>query len=986
MATRPLSEIVSAKQQVEAELLKQYGVTGVDVGYKYVGGKLTDDLAIRVMVEKKKKSVPAAEKVPETIDGVKTDVIERTFSLHGSSNQKPLEELDLQSDNGTYNPLKGGVSIGPVRAADGIVWAGTLGAIVRDNKTGNPLLLSNFHVFAVDQNGQPGDAIAQPSLVDGGRNPTSVVGALQRVALTATVDAAVASVEGRGYSGEIIEIETVGGTATASPGMAVRKRGRTTGLTYGIVDGVSLSITLPYPGDVGPKMLTDQIDVRPDPAHNAEFADHGDSGAVLVNDDGKIVGLHFAGSNDGHGVANPIADVLSALDVSLWTDIAKPGAKDALDTKQIKEVDKPQKEKPEKFEIKEFEKLDFEGSTKFSEGSSQIGGVMAGNILDHKNPDKQPVDKPVKSDKEKVEFKEQKNEAKELKIEFKEHSKIEIKELSKDKFEIKEHKPEAKELKIETKEHTKVEIEKPLLDNQKQVFEGGGKISEGGDPFQIGQVANPGLQAASASLKITDKIKDFIDKPHIEKFHKDFDKTHKDKDIEKLVFEGGGKQIAEGGGKISEGGDPFQIGAQGLQAAGAAAAIKHTDKIVDKNPLTDKINIKSEFKDHKIENKEFKVEKFETKDTKFEIKEQKPELKDGKNELKELKGEKDGKVEQKEHGKIEIVENQKQIFEGGGKINEGGDPFQIGQAVNPGLQAAGVSASALKVKESIKSEIEKFKREKEFDKIKWEKEHIKEIEKIKPEKEFEKQLQFDKQKVEFEKIFPENPKQLVEGGPKLAEGGDPAQRVNPAAGVQAAGAPQDQSKKEGGAPAQGGGTQAAGAAAGGSTAAKFPKVELEKHDKFPKFEFEKHDKPHKVEAEKHPKHEIEKIKFEGEKVKFEGEKIKFEKEKEFIFDKPKNEFEKIFQEGPKTIAEGGPGFPNQPDPVSRIAQLEAAVAQLSTFIPANLRPDLGGGALTNEPDQQPEQKAEAKAQAKADTKSEKAESKSESKPDPKKKS
>jgi hypothetical protein len=995
MPIKPLSDVVSAKQQAESDLLKRQGVTGVDVGYKYVDGELTDEIAIRVMVEKKKKSVPADQKVPGTIDGVKTDVIERTFFLHASRNQKPVEELDLETDNGTYNPLRGGVSIGPVRAVQGQVWAGTLGAVVRDNNTGNPLLLSNFHVLAVDQDGQPGDAVAQPSLVDGGRDPTSIVGALQRVALTGTVDAAVASLQGRGHSVEIIEIGTISGTATATPGMAVRKRGRTTGLTYGIVDGVSLSITLPYPGNVGSKTLTDQIDVRPDTVHNAEFADHGDSGAVLVNDEGKIVGLHFAGSNDGHGVANPIADVLSALDVSLWTDMAKPGVKDALDTKQIKEVDKPQKEKSEKFEIKEFEKLEFEGSTKFSEGSSQIGGVMAGNILDHKNPDKQPVDKPVKSDKEKVEFKEQKNEAKELKIEFKEHkneskehSKIEIKELSKDKFEIKEHKPEAKELKIETKEHTKVEIEKPLLDNQKQVFEGSGKISEGGDPFQVGQVANPGLQAASAGLKITDKFKDFIDKAHkdvdkvhkdFDKTHKDFDKTHKDKDIEKLVFEGGGKQIAEGGGKISEGGDPFQIGSQHLQAAGAAAAIKHIEKVMpDKNQMKNEGKI--EIKDHKNENKEFKNEKIEGKD-KLEIKDHKPELKDHKPELKELKGEKDGKVEQKEHGKIEIVENQKQIFEGGGKINEGGDPFRIGQVVNPGLQAAGASPSAHKVKETIKSEIEKFKPEKEFDKIKWEKEHIKEIEKIKPEKEFDKHWQLDKHKVEFEKIVPENPKQLVDGGPKLADGGDPFKQGG--AGPQAlqdasADAKKDEKKEGGGEPSssgQGGGTQPAGSA---GAAAKFPKFEFEKHDKFPKFEFEKHDKFPKVEFEKHPKLEI-------EKIKFEGEKIKFEKEKEIIFDKPKPEFEKILQEGPKTIAEGGPGFPNQPDPVSRIAQLEAAVAQLSTFIPQHLRPDLGAGALTNEPDHKPGQKAEANSEQKAETKSEKAESKPESKPDPKNK-
>ena len=91
MATKPLSEIVSVKESVEEKLLKQPGVTGVDVGYKYVGGKPTDEVAIRVMVEKKKKSVPEKEKVPETVDGVKTDVIERTYFLHEAKNRKPVE-------------------------------------------------------------------------------------------------------------------------------------------------------------------------------------------------------------------------------------------------------------------------------------------------------------------------------------------------------------------------------------------------------------------------------------------------------------------------------------------------------------------------------------------------------------------------------------------------------------------------------------------------------------------------------------------------------------------------------------------------------------------------------------------------------------------------------------------------------------------------------------------------------------------------------
>lgn len=77
-----LEEIGRVKQKVEKDLLKLPGVTGVDIGYKYVGGKKTEVLAIRVYVEKKMKDVPEKEAIPKQIDNIPTDVIERRFVLH----------------------------------------------------------------------------------------------------------------------------------------------------------------------------------------------------------------------------------------------------------------------------------------------------------------------------------------------------------------------------------------------------------------------------------------------------------------------------------------------------------------------------------------------------------------------------------------------------------------------------------------------------------------------------------------------------------------------------------------------------------------------------------------------------------------------------------------------------------------------------------------------------------------------------------------
>lgn len=90
---KSLNEIRRIKAEVEAELLKLPGVTGVDVGYKYVKGKKTNVLAIRVLV-KEKKDVSEEEAVPREIRGVPTDVIERRFVLHSG-------QTDVIGDNST---------------------------------------------------------------------------------------------------------------------------------------------------------------------------------------------------------------------------------------------------------------------------------------------------------------------------------------------------------------------------------------------------------------------------------------------------------------------------------------------------------------------------------------------------------------------------------------------------------------------------------------------------------------------------------------------------------------------------------------------------------------------------------------------------------------------------------------------------------------------------------------------------------------------
>lgn len=337
MAT--VEELVAVKSRVEAEYLGRPGVTGVDVGFKQVGGELTDQIAIRVSVEEKRDDVPADQRVPAEIDGNPTDVLERRYELQVASESV---DVSAQADTTHYPSLQGGVSMGPSRVVGGSIFAGTLGAIVIDGVTNQRAALTNFHVACVDSTWSVGDRQVQPSRIDTGVVPGDEFGAIARAVLSDHVDGALISIDaGKTTVATITEIGNVRGVKPATLGTAVRKRGRTTGLTYGTIDGISSTVNVDYGPGIGVKTLHDQVSVAADTTHNAMFSDHGDSGSVIVDGNGYIVALLFAGAGAGT-VGNPIASVLSELNVTVAVTKAiikdiKDGAKDFIKDKDHKE-------------------------------------------------------------------------------------------------------------------------------------------------------------------------------------------------------------------------------------------------------------------------------------------------------------------------------------------------------------------------------------------------------------------------------------------------------------------------------------------------------------------------------------------------------------------------------------------------------------------------------------------------------------------------
>ena len=195
------------------------------------------------------------------------------------------------------------------------------------------LALSNNHVFAACNHTPVGMPILAPSTMDarpGRRAPTEICRHERIVELQSgdpalvpvmRLDVAVAEVpdqnivsswQGNGTRG----FDTPATTSSPVSDMKVKKFGRTTGLTSGIVEAfVPTPWILPYrSGKFSATVwFVDTWTVISDGSD--PFALPGDSGSLVIKEDGSAaVGLLFAVNNKGqYGIIMPIDQVLSAF-------------------------------------------------------------------------------------------------------------------------------------------------------------------------------------------------------------------------------------------------------------------------------------------------------------------------------------------------------------------------------------------------------------------------------------------------------------------------------------------------------------------------------------------------------------------------------------------------------------------------------------------------------------------------------------------------
>ncbi|EWY39508.1 hypothetical protein N825_05235 [Skermanella stibiiresistens SB22] len=212
------------------------------------------------------------------------------------------------------------------------VTAGSLGGFFRQRGTGQPVLLSNNHVLANEDQAKAGDAVLQPGAFDGGRRFKDRIGTLlQAVPMSATepntMDAAIAGLA----EGVPFDPRTVTGFGLLrgvrdrpiEPGDEVVKLGRTTGLTRGRVTAIELDdVVVDY--DKGQISFDRQIEIEG--TGTAAFSSGGDSGSLILDAEGDACALLFAGSDhggsNGKGVtnANDLTLVMEALNLELALD------------------------------------------------------------------------------------------------------------------------------------------------------------------------------------------------------------------------------------------------------------------------------------------------------------------------------------------------------------------------------------------------------------------------------------------------------------------------------------------------------------------------------------------------------------------------------------------------------------------------------------------------------------------------------------------
>jgi hypothetical protein len=294
----------------------------VGIGRKIVNGRQTNVACLRFYVLQKMSSslISPKDRLPDQVDGIPTDVVE-SMPANVASGAPPCSA----NRQAVVRPIVPGIS-----AAHEAVGAGTIACFCRSTAPGDSredrFVLGNNHVFANSNAGAIGDALWQPGGLDGGTaanafatlhrvaplvidgvTPNTVDAAIGRVRPDVVIDGAICSIGRPSRVGAVAEIK-------------VRKHGRTTGYTEGIITDVSLDqlVGMDHANPEARALFSGQFRVEPAGGFTV-VGKFGDSGSLFVAGDSlAAIGMLIATPPGGeYAVASPFAEIASVLQIEL---------------------------------------------------------------------------------------------------------------------------------------------------------------------------------------------------------------------------------------------------------------------------------------------------------------------------------------------------------------------------------------------------------------------------------------------------------------------------------------------------------------------------------------------------------------------------------------------------------------------------------------------------------------------------------------------
>lgn len=336
MSSRSYEDLRAIRDRAAAQLLQIPGVHVVAIGGREKQGRPTGEIVLKVFVDKKRRpeDVPKEQRLPITIEGVGLDVVElgrfeMSAEIPGVAGTDTDEE-GFDTDPGKHRPIEGGRQISGSKFEGN----GTLGFFATIGGPSPRVVgVTCYHIFFPPNAQQIDIDVGQPDVGDSCRGCCRTTFGKFHAGeghYDSDVDAALVTLEPlTKWKAAIAEIGVVRGihvftdpNEVANLDYLVKKRGRTTRLTGGTIQGLDGS-GVSKEG----RSFTRAIVIKPNAAPSLPagasdmFCATGDSGAAVLNDDDEIVGLLFNASkpnpknpNDqtplGWGAATQIGDVI----------------------------------------------------------------------------------------------------------------------------------------------------------------------------------------------------------------------------------------------------------------------------------------------------------------------------------------------------------------------------------------------------------------------------------------------------------------------------------------------------------------------------------------------------------------------------------------------------------------------------------------------------------------------------------------------------